>query len=120
MDPNCVQSGWVHFHFPGGISLKFLSVGNRNYWTQYTIDNRLGLMLDLLSCLVLYEYCSTPHWRGKASAQCPDPRTSVCTVTDPGWSPTLFLKKSVTLTCSQGCCLINTEPPALRDFRTTE
>ena len=31
--------------------------------------------------------------------------------------PLLFPKESVSLTCSQGYCLINTEPPALRYFR---
>ena len=30
--------------------------------------------------------------------------------------PLHFSKESVTLTCSQGYCLINMEPPALRDF----
>ena len=38
--------------------------------------------------------------------------TSTASVLQTPDGPLLFSKESVTLTCSQGYCLINTEPPA--------
>ena len=109
-----IKKDHVHMGNTWGIGEYFslLLIENTSFWCLWWCQDWFGLPVALsrAACIGIWKLLTWPsvgHDVLWVHMQTRD-------------DPLLFSKESVSLTCSQGYCLINTEPPALRDFRTTE